>query len=236
MLEYTRASINKVVDDLKAFFRYFGLGTQALYIIYLIYAIFAPAGNLTVNIILLLVSVMYFAFSIFAGEDDKLLREVLRRSYAWFKLAVRAFTLGVTVYGIYAATTHITVFSVVLAGLMVVFWILQILIELLVYFVESRVKFVIAGFEADVESFKRPIETVGNFIKKATGREVEEPREPSSYRKKLDKLVLGLRERKRMQREEWKRHRAEEKATKQEGEKTVRSAAKAAARGDDKEA
>ena len=56
MLEYTRAAINKTVADLKKFNFIFNIVIQLLYVFYLIYAIFAPAGSLWVNVVLSVVS------------------------------------------------------------------------------------------------------------------------------------------------------------------------------------
>ncbi len=209
MLEYTRASLDKIVSDIQKFFRYFTLGTQILYIVYLIYAIFAPAGILAVNIVLLAISVSYLAFCIYNKGEDKAFEKIVKRAQSWVKLSIRAITLGIAIYGIYAATTHVSVFSVVLTGLMIVMWILQILIEAVVYFVESRIELIVAGFEADIDNLKKPIQTVGNFIKKATGHEIEAPKEPSRQRKLLDKLVTRKREEKRLAKEEEHRRKAD---------------------------
>lgn len=205
MLEYTRMSIQKTVDDFKRFFYFYDVASQLFYIGYLIYAICTGAGILAVNIILTLVSAAYFIFYMLAYDNfEAEMRSKAGKMFKWFKLAVRAFTLGVMVYGIYAATTHITVASVVMAGLMLLVWVLQVLLELCVTFVESRAKLIIAGIEADIDNLLKPVHAVGNFIKKATGQEVDEKKAPSRQRKVLDKLV-GLKRAERQKEREEKR-------------------------------
>lgn len=203
MLEYTRMSIQKTVDDFKTFFYFYNVASQLFYIGYLIYAICTRAGVLAVNIILAIVSAAYFIFYMFAYDNfEAEMRKSTGKLFKWFKLAVRAFTLGVMVYGIYAATTHITVVSVVMSGLMLLVWVFQVLLELCVAFVESRAKLIIAGIEADIDNLLKPVHAVGNFIKKATGQGVEEKKEPSRHRKVLDKLVGLKRAEKQKEREE----------------------------------
>ena len=213
MLDYTKASVKKTIDDFKQFAYFYNIGSQVLYIVYLIYAIFAPAGNLVANILLGITSLAYLIFYIVIYRDEdkeaRLLAKMTKRIHKWFKFIVKGFTLGVMLYGIYAATTHITPFSVAMAAFTVVAWVLQVLFELALYFLDSRAKLIIAGIEADFENMIKPVHTVGNIIKKATGKVVEEKKEPTRQRKILDGIVLAAREEKRQKKDEAKRQRAE---------------------------
>ena len=208
MFDYTKAAINTTVEDLKKFFYCFSVASQSIYIIYLIYAICASAGNLAANIILLAVASAYFVFYVIThGMDTKHMRRakgITRHSYIDIKLFVKALTLGFTIYSIYATSTHVTTLSVILAALTAVGWLLQAIFELTVYFVESRVNFIIAGIEADRENIIRPAQTVGNMFKKLTGAEVapEAPSEPSRARKRLDIKVSEAKEKRKRKKQE----------------------------------
>lgn len=220
MLEYTKAAINTTVSDLKAFFYYFSVASQSIYAIYLIYAIFATAGNLAVNIILLAVAILYLAFYIAThGMDTKHMKRVrciTKRSYTCFKLMMKALTLGLTIYSIYATSTHVTALSVILAALTAVSWLLQVIFELTVYFFESRASFIMAGIEADWERLTKPVETVGNIFKKLTGGEVvEENSEPTRARRRLDIKVSEAREERARKKQEKKLLRAKKRKAKE---------------------
>ena len=62
MLDYTSASINYIVESFKKAFHTFDICTQAVYILYLVYALITGKGNLVANIILLAISLAYFIY------------------------------------------------------------------------------------------------------------------------------------------------------------------------------
>ena len=198
MLDYTITAWEKAVNDAKRLFYGFGLVSQILYIAYLLYAIFAPAGIFVVNIILCIASLIYFGFYTFAYDKVKnCVKEYAKRAFVWFKIGVNAFTLGVALYGIYAATTHVTPISVIMVSLMVVSWVIRIFLELAVYFLESELNLIIEGMRADWENMTKPVKTMGNAIKKIAGKEIEPEPEPTKARKILDIKVKEKREEKK---------------------------------------
>lgn len=217
MLEYTRAAINKTVEDLKKANFIFNISIQLIYIFYLIYAIFAPAGSLWVNIVLSVVSVGYLVFYVVTyddGRESRRIRILTRRWYKWFKISLRAFTLGTMIYGIYAASTHLTVISLTFVAFMIVGWMLQVLFELVVMFAESKLQFLYEGIKADLETVTKPARAVGDVIKKITGKEPEPSPEPSKRRLLLDEHVAYLRaerERKKAEKRADKKRKKEEK-------------------------
>jgi len=206
MLDYTVSAFQKIADDFKRFITVFDIGVQIFYIAYLIYAIFAPAGILIVNVVLLVFALAYLVFSLFGKKNaEKQDVRVVKRAYKWFKIAIKAFTLGIMIYGIYAATTHVTTLSVALCALSIVGWTLQVFFEVVLYFIVSRIDFITEAFRADFEGVHKAADKIGNVIKRVRGEEVEEKRDetPSRNRKLLDKLVSERHEeRKRKKREE----------------------------------
>ena len=216
MLEYTRAAINKTVADLKKFNFIFNIVIQLLYVFYLIYAIFAPAGSLWVNVVLSVVSVGYLVFYTVTyddGRENRRIRIITRRWYKWFKISLRAFTLGTMIYGIYAASTHLTVISLTFVAFMIVGWMLQVIFELVVMFAESKLQFLYEGIKADFENITKPARVAKDVIMKIAGKEPEPKPEPTKHRLILNEHVAFLRAERARKKEERK---AEKKLKKQQ--------------------
>ena len=68
-------------------------------------------------------------------------------------------------YGIYVAASNVDAISIILATLTIILWILEVLLELLIFVIEPKVKLVIAGVLSDA----RPIINTYNFFKKKDG-------------------------------------------------------------------
>ena len=204
MIDYTKAAIEKTVADLKRFGFTFNIATELFSILYLIYAIAVGGGYLAANIILAALSLSYLIFYVIThnNPDAKAARILTKAAYKWVKLGIKAFTLGVTVYGIYIATEHVTLLSVVMASAMVIGWTLNIILTLCINYFSSKAKFIIAAMEADMENLLRPVEKVGNFIKKVRGQEIEEKPVPSKTRILLEHTVKEYREKKKAERSE----------------------------------
>ena len=199
MLDYTVESVNKTVNDLKRIFYIFSASVQALCIVYLVYLLVIGEGFFAANIILLVLSTSHFVFhTICYGNGGKARRKLLgiKNVLRYAKLAIRAITLGVAIYGIYVATTHLTPVSIILTSLMAVCWILQIIFEFVCYFVESRATLIINAMKRDAESVISPIRSVGSFVKRAAGYESPQ-REPIDVPEWLDERVAKRREERR---------------------------------------
>ena len=177
MLDYTMAAKDKIVEDVRRIAYLFAVVPQIVYIAYLIYALVIPMGNYIINIVLLAISSLYLAFYVVSRgrwkECFKKARPVVRRSYKWMKLAITAYTVGATVYGIYVANAGATHTAAILATVTASCWILQALIEVVRFFVEAEIELLTTAFATDIERIVKPAKEVGNFIKRVTGGEVE---------------------------------------------------------------
>ena len=71
MFKYTRAGINLIIKEIKAFIRVFKFGFLLFNISYYTFAIFAKIGNIYVNIALLLLALIYGIFDIFFSVNIK---------------------------------------------------------------------------------------------------------------------------------------------------------------------
>lgn len=193
MFKYTREAINKIIDDFKLLSKVFKYTSQTTTVAYLTYALIAKVGNFYANIILLSLFIGYTIFDfIVSDEGNKMIKKVVRRTVNWLKISIKAFTLLVLIYSIYAATTDATAFSIIMATLMIIVWVLQVLLELVITVFEDEKDLVLAGIKKDIDDIKRPVSDVGNFFRRVTGQEVnvyeeDEPREIKILKKRMEK-------------------------------------------------
>jgi hypothetical protein len=207
MLDYTITAIYKVLDDLKRGAFCFSVAVQCVGIIYLIYAICVGAGMLWANIALGVISLAYLIFYIVTyPKNDKAAVRVKRATAGWCKwsrLAIKAFTLGEAIWGVYIAIEHFTPISALLMTISALGWICQVLIEIAIKYIEGRVEYIVEGVKTDFLNITRPVRYTTNFVRKITGKEVVEVKEePTKKHLILDKLVEERREERTKRKEE----------------------------------
>ena len=230
MLDYTKAAIKQIAEDFKKIDLVRNVLTQILYIFYLGYAIFIKSGNFTVNLILFVLSVGYFAFFIWAtGQENskKKMQKVVETIYKRCKQLIKLFTLGVMLYGVWIAAENVTPLGMILSALMIVGWVLQIVFEIIIKFFSKRINLLIEGLEADYEGMTKPARKVGNFFKKVTGKEVEE-KEPTKARLFLEQKVEEEHAAKKNEKLEGKYVKKRDKKNAKQHKKDNKLAAKAA--------
>ena len=98
MLDYTKAAILKIQEDLRKLLYWANLIMQLVYIVYLVYAVATRAGVMLANIVLLAISVLYLGFFIFIsiGAMNKLkkkTRKVVGLVYKRSKQIIKFFTI-----------------------------------------------------------------------------------------------------------------------------------------------
>ena len=172
MFKYTRAVLYDIVHDLKTFFRFFSILSQILYISYLTYALMSNLGNQLVNTLLLAISVIYFIVDfilIVKTRKQSINKKIAKRSLRYIKLGVNAFNVGVAIYGVYLTASNANAITVVLTAMMLIFWAIKVIIEIITFFVEHRIELIMAGFHKDIE----PLTNVINSVKKITGQKVD---------------------------------------------------------------
>ena len=195
MLDYKKAAIQKTVDDFKKLMYVIEFLSQIIYIAYLAYTLFTATDFFIVNLILLLISTLYFIFFLYVTRgkynyvENKKIKKRAKRVYNHTKKVLKLYTLGVTVYGFFLTSKHVTIFSLGFMVMMVVGWVLGLVFEIISSIIENRVGLVLSGLEADWQQVIKPAKAVGNFFKKVTGKEVEPEPEPSKNRILLEKRV-----------------------------------------------
>ena len=231
MFDYTRMIISQTVTDVKRVFYGYQLGAQLVYIAYLIYALIARTGLWYANAALLLLASLYLIFFLSTTDygktpDGKVLTKKVRRTYVWSKRFIRLFTISVAVYDIFTTNSTNSI-STLLTALMIVSWALEILLDLILRIIEGRFELIKEAIEADVDTLLKPIKTVGNFLKKATGQEVPPEEEPSKKRKWLDKKLSQKREKaseeRRLAQEEKRRQKEELAELKRQKRQSVKT-------------
>jgi len=193
MIKYTKTAIDLVIKDLRFYYRIFRILSSAVMAGFFIYAIVTGLGNLVVNIILLSLLVVYLILDLII--DDRKARRYIRHGYHWIKLALRAFTLGTALYGVYEASQNITPFNIILLTLMIILWIIQFIFEILVIIFERKKDFVLEAIEKDVEEvkniYRKPVNAVKGLIKNVFGNKDDvievEPEEDSKNIQRIKK-------------------------------------------------
>ena len=191
MLKHTRSTINDIVIDLKRFAFSCGIVTNSLPIIYLIYALFAPAGIFWINIALLIPSVFYLAFYIMTHESKdraaKRTKRITKHAFKGYKLLIKLLSAVVAVYTIYATSGHVTVWSVVLAGFTVITMLFQMILELLVIYAEIQRDKIIQSLSDDFDFVMKPINQIKGWSEKRKHDDevqislLDEPREKKRF-------------------------------------------------------
>ena len=194
MFDYTKAALQKIVNDFKKVTYLLNVTTQILYIAYLVYALCVGAGVFWANVVLAALSVAYFIFFMIMTsgriyEPKTKLQKLAALIFKRCKQIIKLFTLGVMLYGLYSTTQRVTPVSVVLSALMIVGFVLQIIFEIIFYIVKTRTQLLLDGLKADAEFITKPATKVSNFFKKLSGKEIEQPQEKSKTRIWLDERV-----------------------------------------------
>lgn len=231
MLDYTRAALNKTVQDLKTVSFWFTIILQTCYVAYLVFASIVGRGMRVVNITLCVITFAYLIFYVSTAkrmsESAKSARKTTKRVYKSIKLTINAFSLVVALYSIFITNEVLT--SVSLAGILVnvflvIGWFVQTLLMVLSIYVEKKVTFILDGFHTDLERITKPFDKVGGFVKRIKG----EPIEPKKYevspknKEVLETLVQEMKEEIKAKRIKAKEeYKAQKKALKLEKKKKL---------------
>ena len=133
MFIHTRAIGKKVMGELRFFTDILAFLLQFLYIGFLVFSIATARGNHILNTVLLCITVSFFLFLLYSTVSrDSLSKKTARRIKHVYRITLllfKAFSLAVTIYGIYVALDDFNPVSVILVALMFVAWVLGALVE-----------------------------------------------------------------------------------------------------------
>lgn len=221
MFDHTRASVDHILMELRRFVFGFRITVQSVYIVYLLFAIFVPMGNLAVNIVLLAIGVGYLIFTLIfdLGEErrERQTRVTVRRWVNYTKLVLKAYALGVVIYTAVISLSHATPISLLMPALTSVLFLIQVIFEIVLYYVESRAQLLFDSMTMDLEPITKPVAQVGAFIKRVKGEEIEERRELGQKRRRfVEKALAAFREKKAKQKAQLDAKKAEARQRKKE--------------------
>lgn len=193
MFAYTRAAIYKTWNDICSFLYGFNVTTQAIYIAYLVIAMIVGVGILWANAVLATVSLISLVIFIVLHEKRDQSNKYIRRANVHItrtlRLTINAFTLGVSVYGIYIASEDVSFLTLLFALISLVMWLVGLVVEIVTYIIEDRIDYFTEAYELDIAELKKPVNAVGDFIKKSVGIETEPTpeRKTTKHTKRLEK-------------------------------------------------
>ena len=193
MFDYTKTAVEKIKSDFQKIIFACSVLVQALYVAYLIAALFSKAGNPIVNGVLLglcsaylvFYLVMYFRESKGAKQTKKIVELIYRRS----KQLIKLYTLAASIYAIVLTGGHANHFTILITAFMLASFVLQILLEIVYKLVVSKLTLLVEGIKADVEPITKTVKGASNFIKKLKGEEIEPETEKTKHRLWLDEKV-----------------------------------------------
>ena len=213
MLDYTKVAIKQIEKDVKRVAFVGSIIAQLIYIAYLVYTIWTKQGFFAINIGLLILSVAYFAFFLYANAQE-FKATIKRKVHVIFKRCkqlIRVFTLGVMGYGIYLTADEASTTSIIFLIFMILGFIADVLLECTVRFVVNRSRLFIEAMKADLEEATKPVRAVKNFFGRISGNETPQE-EPTKQRQFLDEQVEQVRDERKNQRLEKKFLKKQERA------------------------
>ncbi len=214
MFDYTKMVFEKTVKDIKSVAYFSNIASQITSLIYLLYALIAQTGLWYVNALLLALSSAYFIYFLHSSNHESKESHPNKKVKKFFiraKQVVKFFPLAVALYNLCLTVENVNIFTLLSTAFMLISWLLQIVFDVLATIIGKRFELFKAAIEADIEEAKKPIKSVGNFFKRATGQEVQSPQAPSKNRIWLDEQIVGYREakaeKKRLEKEEKRQRR-----------------------------
>lgn len=154
----TIEAAKKSLKDIKNLVFLFQLFTALVSIGYFIYALVVGTGLLWANALSLSLIVVFniVRFTTREVPEKKSNKKTLKKVYRWVHIGIRAFTLAVMLYGIYAATSsnqdqHMFALTVIYASIMVMLWIIQIVIEVTLDIADAKIEYINKEFQKDMQ-------------------------------------------------------------------------------------
>ena len=217
----TRAVSRKIVGDLKAFGGIYSILIQLVYIAFLVYSLCTGRGFFAVNITLIALSSLFFAFltvtfvkrDFFSQEHKRSIKHAVRI----ISLSVKAVSLYITMYGIHVAVSEINTVSILFAVFMVFAWLCGALLEIMRFVVERYTSLMTSALSKDVEPFVKVYKRVtfkGYDGRKELDADTDVDKITDEYKKELsvkEASRKALREAEKLIEREKKRTAAKEK-------------------------
>lgn len=159
----TKKELDLLVRDVKRLSAAFRLFAVVVYLVFCIYKTVIKSGNPALNIVLLCLTAAYLVLVVFFTVNEaqsrlgKRVVSISGKVYRYVKLGALAFSAVLAVMGILTAKDHVTVISVLLAVFLPVCVVLQLILDVAVYYLTKRIERFETAFARDMEMLKRDI-------------------------------------------------------------------------------
>lgn len=196
MLKYTIASTKKIKEELSLLGFLLKITVSLVMLAYLTVATVLELGYLYVNIALTAITAIDLAvYMITRSSYNKKVKKAGRAAghvYTASKIVLNAITLASIIYTVCFDSEEVTKLVLVLTPVMIIFWILQFVCELITLYVESRMELFVTGIQMDIETVMRPYQKVKNIVLGAMGEEPSEPEDNvSSHNRRILETRAG---------------------------------------------
>ena len=209
MLDHTRAALEKIKRDITVFSRIYTVVLQSVVLIYFTAALLLHKGYFAVNAVGLSVTLFYLVFYLVtirsSGRVALGRRRRVKRIVKLIKLSLSAFTLAAILYSVFTASfaegEGVTPFTVVTLPILLIVWVLQLIIEVLKYYISAELDLFADGMKMDAEKVSAPINALKNRVHRFFDEKTAPPAEiDEKNREMLTERVNEKRERRRQMR------------------------------------
>ena len=156
MFSKTKESFIAMVENVKKIYRCFRYMLILFTAIYFVYALLSKTGIFTINLVLAILFVGYSIFEIitFKKRVTKETKNLVKKSYKWTKLFLKAISLGIMIYGVYTATTKPTLLTIVIITLTTLLWITQMIFEIILSILQKQINRMVSSIKDDIHNVK----------------------------------------------------------------------------------
>lgn len=160
MLKHTKAAILETFDFVKTIISVFQLLIQTVYVGYVTYRLFVKTGELTVNIILLILASAYLIFQLLTIREFYTKRQLINRrwirwAYKLTKYSVNAYIIVMAIQSLNGSQTGNANMGVVITTtLMIGGIVLSIFSEVITLLINKQIAFISNSFLYDMDTFK----------------------------------------------------------------------------------
>ena len=207
MLKYSKASLGIIKQELATISFFVALLSSFLMMVYLVYSTIVGNGIFVANIALCVITTINFVTYILMhraeAKDVREARNWIKHTCRITKLGINAVSLATIVYAVVSTPDEVNAITLVLLPLMIIFWVLQAIVEMVTLYVKSRMDLFLAGIQMDFDYVLTPLAKVKNAVGSVMGEEPQEPTTVSPHNERL--LKTRVEEDATRRKEKWKR-------------------------------
>ncbi len=167
MFDYTKAAFKRIGYGVKLVINIIKIGSFALTMLYFGIMLALNLGHMWANIAMLVLTLFAFIFDLVTDKkkkETKEARKTVKRVVAWSKIAIKTVTLGITIYGIYIASSTASPISIILATLMIILWVLQVVFQVIFNVIEDEASVILEGVKEDFKPITTAPKKIGEFV------------------------------------------------------------------------